>query len=94
MKTLLYRAMSPVVAIFLATRFLVRGITFIVTPILAVLALFAFGISWLLFQCWRLTKPPTNALTLSKAEETSAYEWKDWRRCMIEAGFDTSTAFI
>lgn len=94
MKRLLNLFVIWVVAVFCATRFLVRVIAFLITPIYLVLSLFSFGISWLLFQCWHLTKPPTTAPTFTETGERCNREWKDWGRCMLEAAFDTITVLI
>lgn len=94
MKRFLKLFVIQVVAVFGVMRFVVRAIASFITPILLVLSLFAFGLSWLRFQCWRLTKPPTTAPTLTETGEVCRSEWKAWGSCMLEAAFDTITVLI
>ena len=89
----LLRILSLPIEMIGIARKLIRFVALIITPITLVLLAFSFTLSWILFQCWWYTKPPTSSQFGEKLD-TSLIHWKDWGRCMLEASFDTLTGLL
>ena len=84
MRKLTLVLLSPIVAPYLAVRFMLRLGAKIVLPFELVFMLFGFGIAWCIFHAWSLVYP----------EDAASTNWKTWGRHMTEAGFDTLATFV